>query len=430
MSEIELEQKNLERENMKYPLEDKYVCADCFDDEFICAFINDNADKDNRCSYCEKKNAASIELVLDFIYEKASRYFVPVEDDDLYLTSSFFDNDEEIPPSMEDINGYITFKQVVHTKNGIRYMSNQLNTDELLEWLDLGIQNNNLYEDIRRRFEYNNGYQQTTFVRKDSYLPPRNEELISDWRSFEKEVSSFALSQQDDHGVIDIDIDLDQLIECIKYKYDDFFQSLRASIYEAGLVGQKLNDRNRCFTSKELYRCRRLKNNEHVTSIEDIVAPKSEYAQENRMTSKGESVLYVALDENTTLKECKVGDHYAIGILHPMRDFCIVDLFNIPTDKSYFSPYNILILKFLREYSCRISQDNNGTRSDYLPTQVMTKILRDNIGGLDGIMYKSAKNSRGANVVLFCNHDECLNPGIIQVKLLKEYDGNKVTTII
>ena len=67
------------------PLHGEHVCAECFEDEDICAFVREHLEFDE-CSYCGKTSddgasiAANVEEVIDFIEGKLSaEYEDPVE---------------------------------------------------------------------------------------------------------------------------------------------------------------------------------------------------------------------------------------------------------------------------------------------------------------------------------------------------------------
>ena len=79
--------------------EDKNVCAEHFEDPYLQTYINDNGHP-GKCSYCGKRKGKvlSMEQFTDFVKSKLSQRLCPLDDANLPLVNSYYDDkDEEIP---------------------------------------------------------------------------------------------------------------------------------------------------------------------------------------------------------------------------------------------------------------------------------------------------------------------------------------------
>src|ERR1700689_5483553 len=107
----------------------KFVCADCFDDDHLKAFIEDAASR-RKCSYCgteslRKNIAAPVDDVIERMLEAISRRY-----GDAWVKGCSYDNEDD------------------------RYLNETLDTDDLLQtYVELpNDETGDLYKDISNAF--------------------------------------------------------------------------------------------------------------------------------------------------------------------------------------------------------------------------------------------------------------------------------------
>jgi hypothetical protein len=106
----------------------KFVCADCFDDDYLKACIEDNV-ASKKCSYCGKetlrrKSAAPVDAVIERMLECISRRY-----GDAWVNGSSYDNEDD------------------------RYINETWDTSELLgDYVELPNDEGTLFRDISNAF--------------------------------------------------------------------------------------------------------------------------------------------------------------------------------------------------------------------------------------------------------------------------------------
>ena len=75
---------------------DKYVCTKHFDDPYLNEYIQENAHKET-CSYCGAMHTKVLDMrsFMHYINERLSQRLCPLDDANLPLSSSFYDDEEE-----------------------------------------------------------------------------------------------------------------------------------------------------------------------------------------------------------------------------------------------------------------------------------------------------------------------------------------------
>lgn len=159
-----------------------------------------------------------------------------------------------------------------------------------------------------------------------------------------------------------------------------------------------------------------------------IGTPPVQFAtQANRMSPAGIPMFYGAYDLETAKAETVDPKHHAgqvmsIGIFRPVRPLRLLDLADLPDIPSVFAEdtrHMIHPMRFLHEFAAdlvkRIARDGC-EHIDYVPTQIVTeyfrRMFRDTAGQpLDGLVYRSSRQIGGKALVLFCENDQCIEPG-------------------
>ncbi|GBQ22076.1 RES domain-containing protein [Gluconacetobacter sacchari DSM 12717] len=348
-----------------YP--EKFVCSDCFDDDHLKAFIDDNV-RSRRCSYCgkrsrSKKIAAPIDGVIERMFEAiSSRY------GEAWASGCSWDNEDD------------------------RYINETQDTDDLLqEYVELSNDDSGeLYQDILSAFPF------------------------WDWSSIEPWSATDAQVLQ---------WGWDRFVNSVKFQRRFFFTRLeeaerdREDLDPSSMLvefGRRCSNNGlivKIPKGTEILRCRpRAAKAERFTKARELGPPPNRLAKQNRMSPAGIPMFYGSDDKNTTLAEMPdLPQLYAIGSFTTLRSLNVLDLTNVRApsifDMTDGSDYDwaLFMSRFLKDFSSPIERDDR-IHIDYVPTQVITEYLRDvKLGGgrVDGIKYRSARNKSGICYVLF-----------------------------
>lgn len=145
-----------------------------------------------------------------------------------------------------------------------------------------------------------------------------------------------------------------------------------------------------------------------------IGAPPPEKAGPGRANAKGKVVLYCANRENTAVAEVRPvrGEYASVAEVYTTKDLDLIDLSAEPewpnpfTDDSvnYRVEFAGLIVGFAEELSKPLRSRDDPT--DYIPSQKLVDLIQKE--RMDGILYPSAMEPTGTNVVLF-------DPSVVQI---------------
>jgi hypothetical protein len=357
----------------------KYVCKNHFTDDSIIEYIEKESE-DGICSYCRLKyqdgKVITLEALIDFI-NNGIRYFYG-------------------EPGNEGVN--------YDSSEGGWFGTTVFDSYELLQdEISLEIDNNNLFEDIHNSFiEYQ-------WCITDPYMLPEHQELSYDWNRF---------------------------CEIVKHKSRYSFFATKAFDFLSKTISQILHDIahgvesldliHKIHVNTELYRCRQHSENENPSTFEDLTSPPIKYCDfANRMSPAGISMFYGAFDYKTSIlevvdkKQLSNKPNVTMGVFNVTKELFVVDFTKLPPIPSIFDKvnrkkyYKILFFhSFVDDLSKEFKRENK-THIEYIPTQVLTEYFRyvfpeySNIE-LDGIIYKSSKNSKGKCCVLFLDNEESI----------------------
>ena len=157
----------------------------------------------------------------------------------------------------------------------------------------------------------------------------------------------------------------------------------------------------------------------HLETPEELGPPPSDRAnQSNRMSPAGIPMFYGCDEEDTALKEtASSSGYFAIGQFETLRPATVLDLTAIPPVPSLFDPMPDStevpprrVLMFLHHVGREVSRPiERGDRVhvDYVPTQVVTEFVRDQLtrgnSRVDGIKYFSSVHEGHVSYVLFAD---------------------------
>ena len=169
----------------------------------------------------------------------------------------------------------------------------------------------------------------------------------------------------------------------------------------------------------QLIRARCEDNGPPLKAPQDLGPPPAEKAtQANRMSPVGIPMFYACEDEETALKESSSGSRrFAVGKFKTLRPITILDLVDIPPIPSLFEsvsdgvevlPRRVLtFLHHVAEEMSRPIERDGRVHISYVPTQVVTEFIRDQVlwddTPIDGVRYESSVHPGHASYVLFAN---------------------------
>lgn len=374
---------------------DKYVCGQCFDDEFIKDFITENALR-KKCSYCgnesEEMIAADISEVAEFIEDA--------------LRSEYSDAVDCLP--WESAEG--------------GWQGTTYHTYELFDEIELWIENEELVSDLIQLLPT------IDWCDFDPFQLSEDKELRFDWERFSDIVK---------HKMRHVFFRLE--------KKDSEFGEYRGEPYEILYkIGELVKELGLCKVvgpGESFFRAR-LHSSQRFLSVADLGPPPKESAlYPNRFSPVGIPMFYGASDEETATAEVydcpnKPKRIVSVGRFENLRDLRLLDFTNLPAYPSIFNGQTQRDrgpLRFLHHFvwdtTKGITKDGR-EHIEYVPTQVITEffrhILTDGDGNnFDGLLYPSAKYEGGICCVIFCSNEDCTQ----NREPLKNWAGLKEATL-
>lgn len=365
------------------PAEGYSVCARCFDDRYIRAFIQGAVDS-QECDFCGRKGrtrniAAPLNEVVDLILEAANREYEHA------VEALGWDGAE---------GGY----QGVHW-----------DSYDMIEQIGLDLPN----DDGRLMEILVECFGDEPWCDRNPYSQRQDERLVSSWERF---------------------------CEFIKYKRRYFFfQQKEEEILASGeylsasdlleFIGETRNLGlvKTLPAGTLIYRARQFETGKKLKNSYDFAPPPVERAvKSNRMSPAGVVMFYGSDDSKTAVAEIddnpKLG--VAVGTFRTTREAKILDLTNLPRQFGFFETqsdsddrnrYDLAFLhNFVKSVAAKVAAGDR-EHIDYVPTQVVTEWFRTVFqyrkAGIDGILYPSTQRPGGCSLVLFANkYDVMLSP--------------------
>ncbi|MDR3652153.1 MAG: RES domain-containing protein [Paludibacter sp.] len=372
---------------------EKLVCANHFDDPAIKRYIRSNSIKGTwKCDYCNKKHkVVDLLSVVSFINDRVGRYFGDINNQDLYLASSFeIEDDEPSGFGFYDACGYAMPKGR-HTYS----------FEELIFETDLDINNLKLSEDISECFW------DKTYCLIEPFISTESEELLFRWKDFCNTIKhsrrytflktlEVSNKKSSENGLEDILTEIGKAVE------------------EGHLI--RIID-----CDSQIYRCRVHNKDEKVDRFEHLASPPDERAKQNRMSPAGISMFYGAFDEKTAIIEVKSGmddtpdSITTTAIFKTKKKLRVIDFTGLQNKISYYEDYNYYIIEFLKSFVNGIAQKiihDDRIHIEYIPTQIITEYFRyifkaNRNHKVDGLIYRSSENKGGKCCVLFLDRNKC-----------------------
>ena len=384
--------------------DEKYVCADHFDDPNLKKFINDNG-IDGFCSYCqvndedyddltddgsedeqnepEELKCRKVILMSSFmkhVTDKLSQVLSPLEDANLPLANDWIDDDDE-NDVIKRAGNYAKLKGTEHYEN----------VDDMLEAYGLYIKNQKLNKDIKYCFN------REEWIDNDSFGIKLGDDLSYRWRYF-----------------------VDMVMNSKRFTFfsDSHFKGKQhwESDVLTDIMGLCSNLVDEIPVGTILFRGRPLNADGPFIEFKDLTSAPKEFAKANRMSAEGISVFYGSFDKETPLHEIwNYSPHSLIdlGRFKTTKPLKVVNLFKIPANISFWMDGNFEVYAFLSQFHKEVSkpktQETNNI--EYVPTQVFTEYIRYmnglNIGGIiyGSLVNDESMNTNSRNVVLFYDNE-------------------------
>lgn len=162
----------------------------------------------------------------------------------------------------------------------------------------------------------------------------------------------------------------------------------------------------------------RIRPGKHTHCIADLGPPPKDKASAGRMNPAGIPYMYLAFAEKTALAETRVasGQQVTVSRWSPQRDLQVIDLTHFSSSPSIFSEkkreYDMIqfLYAFRDEISMPVAHDGS-EHIGYVPTQVVSEYFAQAFTyssgkRVDGLIYPSAVESEGKNLVLFPRYED------------------------
>jgi len=370
----------IEQEERGYSEAEGDICSDCVSDTFLAEWINDNATA-TACRFCGRED------------------------------------DESIAASFDDfvgiVLGGIGFDWNDPDNEGIMYISAEGGYQAAVSDIYEVLEDYKISENADVIGALIDSIDDNGWVQRDYYIGDNSQRLTWGWESFKQvtkhQTRYLFLSWSDDDGS---DLPASQMLGAI-----------------ASVIGADLQDFDFVKTvgqDADLIRIR-IGPAAYVAAAE-IGSPPEKYAlQSNRMSPAGVPMFYGAFDVDTAKAEtldpvAHAGQTLSIGTFRALRDLQLLDIADLPDIPCVFDVdrhYLIHPLRFLdafaRDIAKPIAHDGR-EHIEYVPTQIVTEYFRRvfqraDKTRLDGLIYRSSRHPGGKAFVLFCENDECVDPG-------------------
>jgi hypothetical protein len=361
------------------------VCARCFEDEALRAFVAANA-TDDECSFCGRSSAATAAdagEVVEFIEERLAIDWMPSLDE-LYF-------DKESPSGLAgptwDIRDVLEQYAPIFDNDDLQ----EFVVDALLE---------NIY--TPRHFAATSEGDALRFGWKDLV------ETVKHRQRF------FFVLQENDRTHDGAGVPIPRGAEMLEV--------LGRLIDKYGLVEELP-------ASEIVYRARPHAVGKGYTTAKDLGAPPAESASQSRMSPAGVPMLYAADDRDTAVAEANASSPspaaaVTVAQFRLTEAMRIVDLSELPPIPSIFDDGDSATRErhelgflhgFRRDIGAKVTHDGR-EHIEYVPTQVVCEYLRYSLppehgGPVGGVAWESVQNPGNRNVVLFLTRDQCVEKG-------------------
>jgi len=348
----------------------RYVCAECFADDDLRAFVESNASR-TQCDFCEATSeypiAAHLLDVVQHMNQCLDRYYSTAEN--------------ELP--FESAEG--------------GYQGQWWDTWDFVEGV-LGLEFPKDTGDLEQAIRDSLG--QRAWCERDPFGLDEEAHLWLSWEQFCEVVKferRFFFAQQ---GSSSISGPLNPRAT---------LAALAEVFAELGLIADLP-------AGTEIWRARVQRGGATLQGPADLGPPPREFARQSRMSPAGVVMFYAGEDEETALRETANGaGDFVMAKFRTLQATRVLDLAAIPRPPSIFNldveVSARLRHRFLSRFADEIAQPverDDRVHIDYVPTQVVTEFVRSSVGSGDGqpvmgIRYASSRSPGRSALVLFAD---------------------------
>ena len=365
----------LESQERGWDAPDKYICAECVEDDYLKSVISDQA-SEKHCDYCNRRARTAIAAPLSAILEPIS----------YALYAHFAEPGAAGLP--RDSGEWVWEERIT-------------DTDDALLSLPLNCEGD-VFEDVARSFHNTAWYPCADGFWLDIH---EHEELRYAWDSFVYEIKH-------------------------RSRYFLFRKRSRASstpgerytpimlLQRIGKLVQELRLVKSLPAAIRMYRVRRTAEGVEFSEFEEIGPPPEAHASAGRMNPPGISYFYMALERETALAEVldKPPCYASIAEFEATNELLFLDLAELPSSPSIFDSEHreerqgmLFLKRFVDAIAAPITRDGR-EHVEYIPPQVVCEFFAqmfriDEKNQLDGIVYPSAVRPIGKNIVIFPPRD-------------------------
>lgn len=350
----------MEEEEQGWSNTDKYVCASCLKAPPLQAAIKSNLVKGQRCDFCNAKQAASLDFLMEEHIMPAIFEQYTHAGNELHYEDGEYDGD---PPDTHDFIEDIFYHET--------------EASSCTELVDV----------IKDAIEF------TNWCKQDYYGMTSHEVRIFFWHKFSEIVKHSSRYFFAD-AVLGEDINNPN-------KTTLHFLSDLKTIIETELLTPLPSD-------TRIYRARN--GTERYSTLHELGAPPYKTATHaNRMSPAGVSMLYGAFDPGTARLEIgppSNNEFPSLALLATKRETRVINFCRLPEPPGFFElgqRERRFLCTFLHEFveDLRKTVEKDGREHiEYVPTQVLTEYLKSSLP-IDGMIFPSAKREGGQCVVLW-----------------------------
>jgi hypothetical protein len=358
-------------------IDDRFVCADCWDDYALKHVVRDNLAA-RKCSYCGRRGrrplAAELNHILTVIGQGLRSEW------SLAIDELFVDDGE--------------------------YVGKTWDTAELFDEIGWPTQNEALMEDVIDAFDDN------TWCEFDPFHSRPEEALALGWDEFKELVKTrsrflFLMNRDDEPHLRGRE----------EIAPADMLGALEGALKTAGLTSILP-------AGTGIWRARVHRKTETLRSARELGSP--EHAKySNRMSPAGIAMFYGAMERETAVAEVfdRLNKRQPVGTVATFtlnREIHVLNLAHLPPIPSLYDESQqrrraaITFLHGFAEDLVQPVKSDAFEHIEYVPTQILTEFIRDHLlspaGPYSGVLYRSARYNHGTNVCFFFDNDHCFDP--------------------
>ena len=385
-------------------IKDSFCCSNCFNNQYIKKYIEDNAEEEGNCPYCGSANVqlVSLETMGKYLRDCIEKAYEGCDDG----TGAMYDSEEKmyLGPNGEEATTY-SIREILTEEEMI--LNDNTVESSLIEDL---FENLYSYREIQKGAEDPfDDIDSPMWVIKDDLYGDEQTRVFHAWESFKHMIKHYSRFFEPQG----FNLREDYLERMDPYIYD-FITDVPSG---TGFYRARKTDKN-------------LLPIERIEPYSQMGPPPAVYAKTNRMSPAGIPYLYLASDQETTLKECRI-DSDEEAIIAEFISTEELQILDLSTNKyfasdSIFDPeynhdntwMNSFWKSFIKEISEPVSEDKEDHSYEYAATQLVAEYYRTK--GYDGICFKSSVGP-GKNYVFFMGPDPEYTPNAYPYPFYSEY---------